>query len=331
MLPLIAAAAVRSSLGVEEWRVALRAEAWRQAVIDVRREAELRRLLAALADAGARALLMKGAHLAYTHYERPDLRPRIDTDIMIARDDREMVFNVLDRLGYTGTGHVAGTLVMYQACYVKGPSEAPVQVLDVHWKVANPQVFADLISYEELRAAAVPIPSLGPGAWGLGTIHALLIACVHRVAHHRDADRLIWLNDIQLLASRLSAAEWIAFDALSEARGVRQVCARSLDRTTAVFGDAWPLRPREQSHTRLMPEESATAAFLKPNRRYVEVVLGDLRALPSWRDRVRLLGQHVFPPAVYMRHRYAPTSSAPLPVLYLRRALHGAWKWLARS
>ena len=34
---------------------------------------------------------------------------------------------------------------------------------------------------------------------------ALFVACVHRVAHHDDAIDLLWLWDIHLLASRLSA------------------------------------------------------------------------------------------------------------------------------
>jgi hypothetical protein len=46
---------------------------------------------------------------------------------------------------------------------------------------------------------------------------------------------------------------------------------------------------------------------------------------------VRLVRQHLFPSAHYMRGVYAPASTAPLPVLYARRAWRGARRWLARS
>jgi hypothetical protein len=310
-------------------RGVLGAEARRHAALDAAREVELRRLVAALDARGVRALLMKGAHLAYSHYGRPDLRPRIDTDLLIARKDRDAVLGVFRELAYEGTGHVAGTLVMYQACYVKRRHGVPLHVVDLHWKVANPQVFADLVSYEELSASAVSVPLLGPGAWGLSDVHALLVACVHRVAHHYDPATLIWLYDIHLIASRLSPEAWGTFEELCQQRGVAQVCRRSLDRTSAAFATALPRFARGAEHLGAPETEVATAAFLQP-RRHVDQVVGDLRALRSWRDRARLVSQHVFPSASYMRHRYAPSSSAPLAVLYVRRVLHGAWKWLAR-
>jgi len=46
---------------------------------------------------------------------------------------------------------------------------------------------------------------------------------------------------------------------------------------------------------------------------------------------VRLATQHVLPPAAYMREIYAPSSTAPLPWLYARRAWGGARRWLSRS
>lgn len=303
----------------------LAGQARRHAMLDLAREVELRHLLGRFQAKGVGTLLIKGAHLAYSHYERSDLRPRLDTDIFVSDQDRQGVLDILQADGYEGTGHVAGTLVMYQACY-----EARAHVVDVHWKMANPQVFADLISYNDLAAKAVPLPALGVGARGLSDTHALLVACVHRVAHHRDSDRLIWLYDIHLLASRLSPEAWRQFEDLCRSRGVTQVCRHGLARASAAFGTTVPLSMQETRSGRLSEAEAATSAFLDSGRRHVNQVVGDLRALPSWRDRVRLVGQHVFPSADYMRRSYAPASAAPLAVLYVRRAVAGAWKWIAR-
>jgi hypothetical protein len=60
------------------------------------------------------------------------------------------------------------------------------------------------------------------------------------------------------------------------------------------------------------------------------VVLDDLRTLSRWRDRWRLVREHAFPPATYMRRVYALSSAAPLPLLYARRLLRGGRKWLKK-
>jgi hypothetical protein len=59
------------------------------------------------------------------------------------------------------------------------------------------------------------------------------------------------------------------------------------------------------------------------------LVVDDLRALPTWADRWRLMREHAFPPVEYMRGVYAPSSRTPLVWLYTRRMLVGARKWLA--
>jgi len=309
---------------------AARVEARRALALDAIRDRELRELISALTARGLRALLMKGAHLAYSHYERPDLRTRADTDLLIAASDRDAIFATLEARGYQRPTHVAGTLVMYQAIFTKGDPDQLAHVVDVHWRVANPQVFADLLTYDELAATAVPVPALGPGAWGPSEPHALLLACVHRVAHHYGADLMHWLYDIHLIASRMTEAEWKVFVALAEERGVASICWQSLADAASDFGTALPALVVAAPHLAHPDVEARTSAFLRGERRHIEQVVSDLRALPTWRDRVRLMTQHVFPSAAYMRTQYAPASSAPLPVLYVRRALHGARKWLAR-
>src|SRR5919204_3577011 len=57
-----------------------------QSVELVRRE-ELRRVVDALHCAGISSIVLKGAALAYTYYQFPHLRPRLDTDLLVAPDD----------------------------------------------------------------------------------------------------------------------------------------------------------------------------------------------------------------------------------------------------
>jgi hypothetical protein len=328
LLPLLAERLDRTADVRADIRAMLSLASLEAVAADLMCERELRRCLAALERAGVRPLVVKGGQLSYTHYPRPDLRPRVDTDILIPIDMRATVDHVLTAEGYELSGHASGDLMISQAPYAKR-AHGLLHAMDVHWRIANPQVFSGVLSYEELAAPAVPIPALGAGARGLSDVHALLLACVHRVAHHYDSDCLIWLYDIHLIAPGLDRAAWNAFADLAVARGVATVCRVSLDRAADRFGTAVPAGVL----TRLGPSQTdeASVAYLDPDRRHVHLIVTDLRALPSWHKRWHLLREHLFPPAEYMRDVYAPASRAPLALLYARRALRGARKWLIRA
>jgi hypothetical protein len=318
----------------EPLRQYLRREAGRHAAMDLLREAELRPLLTALSRAPVAALLMKGAQLAYSHYSRPDLRPRVDTDVLIPEPSLPAIRGVLARLGYEPAGQVSGRFVSSQESYVKWSGMLPLHVVDVHWRIANPQAFTGVLSYQDLSATAVDVPRLGPAARGLSDVHALLVACLHRVAHHFDSDRLIWLYDIHLLSSSLDDGRWDTFVDLALSRRVAGVCRQSLARTHSAFDTAIPSRVLAALTEAAGRDAEPTARYLAAGAiggRQVDVLVADLRALRSWTNRWRLVREHAFPPARYMRDVYAPSSRAPLPLLYARRALLGARKWLIRT
>jgi hypothetical protein len=329
VVPLIADRLARFEAVPAPLRALLHEEASRAVVMDMAREGELRRFLAALDGGGVGTILIKGTHLAYSHYPRPDLRSRIDTDVLIQTGARDAADDLLThRLGYVASVKVSGDLSATQKLYVKYKSGVPVHLLDVHWRLSSPQVFANVLSYDELAASAVALPRIGPTARGPSDVHALLIACVHRVAHHLDAVRFKWLYDIDLIATGFTQAQWDEFARLAVQRRVAMVCRRSLERTAFWFQTAIP--PDLWSDSRSFSEagdREVSAAYLEP-RALLSMVLDDLRALPTWRDRARLAGEHLFPSATYMRTLYAPGSAAPLPILYAVRFLRGAKKWV---
>ncbi len=307
----------------------LKAVARSELAADMIREQEITAALSALASAGIGALLLKGVHLAYAWYPRPDLRPRMDTDLLVPPGSRAGVDEVLRGLGYERLRQATGELLTYQAPYEKRRDGVAVHLIDVHWRIANPQPFGGVLVYDELASAAVPVAALGPAARGLSAVDALLLACVHRVAHHHDSDRLIWLYDIHVIAAQLGAAAWGRFLDLAARRMVAGVCQRSLEQAVRRFQTAIPAWVRADPRLRAAPAEP-TAAYLRP-RRHVHRVLDDLTALPTWRDRVQLVREHLFPSRRYMREVYDVTSRAPLPLLYARRAWRGARRWLERG
>src|SRR5437764_10081876 len=69
-------------------------------IVDCIRHAELASVLTELTAAGVRALVVKGAALAHTHYPAPHVRVRADTDLVIAASDLRALEDVLGRLEY---------------------------------------------------------------------------------------------------------------------------------------------------------------------------------------------------------------------------------------
>ena len=301
------------------------------AAIDAARERELRAGLAALAGAGARPILIKGAALAHTHYPRPEMRPRDDTDVIISSTSRDAAARALTSLGYQRPSEVDGELTTAQFHFDKRDRFGILHAFDVHWRISNVRVFADALSYEELARDAVPIPSLGPHAWGPSPRHALLLACVHRVAHHADTRDLLWLYDIHLLARGDNAAECSAFAALASARGMREVCARGLTLAAEAFGGIDPrwLTALSDSDGPGAPAEPS-AAFLRGRLSLAAILRADLAATPRWRGRLRILREHLFPNRAFMYERYGARHRAALPVLYLLRIVGGVPKWFRR-
>lgn len=322
VLPLLYAQHCTSK-GLMPWPQALcetLAVAAKNAVaLDAWQQHELTLVLEALAKEGIHPLLMKGAALAYSHYSEPHLRPRCDTDLLLREEQIHHAQAVLSTMGYREPNAISGDLVTGQLMMTKADGNGVLHCCDIHWKISNALAFAELFSYGEAEQQALAIPTLCPHARGLGQIHALLLACVHRVAHHNNSERLIWLYDIHLLASTMSRKEIDQFVELALTKKVGAVCRQGLELAHSYF--ATSVSPDVMSGLSTQPVEP-TCAYLEKDRRRVDRLISDLRSLPGWRQRIKLLREHAFPPRAYMLRRYQKCSPLYLPVLYAHRLVH---------
>ncbi len=301
-----------------------------EAACEIARREALVGVLTQFARAGIRSLLLKGAQLAYTHYRRPWLRPRLDTDLLVAPGDRSRANEVLQTMGYRPGTHFGGELVTHQRLLERDTPNAWIDVLDLHWKIANPHVFADALTFEELDRDAVPIAGLGPNARGLSDVHAFVLACIHRVAHHRNSERLIWLYDIHLLARGMGAERRAQAAELATATRLRSVCesglATALARFPAPVQDGW-LAPLEATGA---GGREPSAAFLRSGWRPIDTLDSDLRALGGWKAKSTLIREHLFPPVAYIRRAYDVSSPALVSLAYVHRIATGAGRWILR-
>jgi Uncharacterised nucleotidyltransferase len=288
---------------------------------------EVARVLDALAGCGARAMVIKGAHLSHTVYPSPALRPRADTDLLIPRADVDLVAEALGTFGYERFPHVRGKVILGQFHFTRADSLGVVHALDVHWRIAAPLMFADVLPFESMRSTALPIPALGPHAFGPSLAHALVLGCIHLTAHHRGGAVLLWLHDLRLLAEALDEQQQTAFVEVAVASGVTALCVNALEQARRYFEDPVlaGLAARVAARGRGRSEPSARLLTIA---RPVEQLLLDLSTPAGWGTRLTLLREHFFPDSDYLRATGAQTW---LPLAYAARAIRGTRKWFRAS
>jgi hypothetical protein len=147
---------------------------------------------------------------------------------------------------------------------------------------------------------------------------ALLFACIHRRAHHRDGERWIWLLDIALIWARLGTVERQTVVNRAVAGKVAALLADALRRVSVLSRCPAPDESvLLDTLERAARHEPARHLLLAPNH-YSDLRF-DLRYASG--RRLAVLRDYALPRADYMRAQHAGVRPAWLPWLYLRRLL----------
>lgn len=278
----------------------IEAEARTHMAHDVVRQRELLQLLDRFESPAIPMLVIKGTALARTHYAHSWLRPRCDTDVLIERERLEEITDLLGRAGYAEERSSGGELISRQRMWARIDSLGIRHCIDLHWELSNRPRYARAFSFRELWSRGVSFQ--GSEIRMPAPADALLIAALHLVGHHHSTPRLIWLYDIHLLHASMSIEELQAAAALARERKIVMAFDAAIALSLNWFGDR-----RDAA----LPHPAPTA---------MEELIDDLRCTPGIRSKLRLMGEHLFPPAAYVMEKYGVTSRAALPALYLRRA-----------
>jgi len=299
----------------------LKAHAMRQATLELSRKHETIHVLGTLAAQHIRTLLLKGGSLAHSHYASPNLRARVDTDLLIEKADRRAVLETLEALGYKFPQALSGISSAVR-CVKKH------HCIDLHWSINNALIFGRAINFDELYRRSTPVPSLTDDARAPGHVDALIIACMHRAAHLTErglvngvscphGNRLVWLYDIHLLAKGMNPLSWQEFLALTQEKKLSSFCLDAVELAQALFRSPVP-RPVMDALNINQQEERIPLRKLQ-NR--TQLFITDFRVLPTWRERLALLKKRLFPSRGYIRGMYRTENNTPLPLLYLKRAV----------
>lgn len=291
----------------------------------------LTRLAPDFAAAGIAPLILKGTALAYSVYDTPALRPRGDTDMVVADADFERAQKILQAHGFSLAFVPGGRIVTSQCSYDMQDAHGLHHVIDLHRQTNNHAALAGLFPYAELRARAEPLDRLAPTLLRPGHVDAMLFACYHRFMHitkpitvagtsHLSENRLIWLLDMVRIARLLSDSDWEVLVARARDKGLLRICHGALVAARDWAGLDLPDTVLQALSA--APPDEPPVRFLRAGR--AGKLLANLSATPGAGQKLGFVWETAFPPAAYMRAVFGHAGRhEPLPQLYLRRALRG--------
>lgn len=318
----LASLALRASAAGTAHAAAMHAEA---SAWTLREAAEREAIARFLDEAGGLPLIFfKGASLAYATYSSPALRMREDWDVLAAPGAHAGAVRALVSSGFAvDTSLKPGRVRMRQQSFRRSVAGSEC-IVDLHVRPLNPPALAERIAFDDLARLSVPLPALHASARGLGDDAALVIACLHRLAHHSGEPRLAWDYDILLLARAAGDAVMAGVEACAARWRAEAFVAAETRRVFARFGEAIP-GPLADALARLDTAPPVDAAFLRADRSRAREFALDWRVL-GWRDRAALVRETLLPDTAFMRA--STGSSLPLPLLYLKRVARGVRGWV---
>ncbi|MDU8927360.1 nucleotidyltransferase family protein [Alisedimentitalea sp. MJ-SS2] len=320
-------------LGQKEWPEEvlepLRQQARGQAMWELRHRAVLSDLLEAMSARGLRVLVLKGTALAYDLYDEPASRARWDSDLLIDPEELAVARDVLNAQGFgQPVGMNLSDDLKSQEEWTKHVGET-THSIDLHWSIMNARALRGIVPFDDLWGEAQLLEALSPHARRMSRVDALIFACLHRAKHVSSpymvngvrffgGDRLIWAEDIFLLAEALDQAEWARLVDKAAALGAAAVCLDGLNIAQVRLGCKIPgdVIDALNDQTKGSPTEQY---LLQANA--TQQAMQNFKALPGVWAKIRFLRQNVFPPRGFMEQKYPDMKGALLWRLYARRII----------
>ncbi|HEX6370126.1 MAG TPA: nucleotidyltransferase family protein [Longimicrobium sp.] len=183
-------------------RARLRAEFLANGHLALALSAELRRLIGAMADEGARAVAYKGPALAVRAYGHLALRTYSDLDLLVASEDAATAARVLEAGGYVPAHRLSPA---QDAVFRRTDGDYPYHhprtavLVELHCHVSSAR-FCVPLPTAELIARARPVAIGGGEVPALADDDLFLALCLHGAKHRWS--RLEWLAAAAALALR---------------------------------------------------------------------------------------------------------------------------------
>ena len=158
---------------------------------------ELANALAHLRTEGIPTIVLKGAALAENIYANIALRPMLDLDVLVHREDAPAALAALAALGYAREHAEArpGLALDYECEVMLRKPGRPEIILELHWGILDSPRLQRTLPMAWFWQAAVPARIDGRPAAMFGPEAQMLHLCTHLALHHRG-EGLLWQHDI---------------------------------------------------------------------------------------------------------------------------------------
>ena len=288
---------------------------------------ELRTVLRRLAAEDVPVIVLKGAALAETVYQKIALRPMADIDLLVHQHDLTASLEVLAKLGFarprveTRTGATAAyenELILYKTAATRVP-------LEIHWGLFDSPFYQHVIPMDWFWETARPFRIDDTPALMLGLEAQLLHLSGHLHLHH-TGNELLWLHDVaQLIIANQERINWnellarmlqyqLVLPVQLVLRRVKDVWAAPIpDHVVERLSAVQPSRAEARTFTWLTTENRSVA-----RRLWVDVA-----SMPGWRGRLHFAWTALFPSVAYMQQRYHISHPLLVPFYYPYRWLRG--------
>ncbi len=292
----------------------------------------LERVATRLNDADIDVMVLKGMALNHLIYDRLDLRPMTDVDLLFRFDDVDRACRVLKAAGCVDGEPLLREDFFPRFYYEREfrPTDAPNVKFDVHARLFRPWRYRN-VSIESIWNHVSPLAIgdanvLVPGHEGM-----LIHLCVHAACH--GASRMLWLLDIHRYAQRFATEiDWNAF-----VDGVRTMKLAwptlvAIRAVTKVFGASVPESVISALESEPFSWADRLALWQAPrdDRHPIARLCVDGLAGGAWKDQFAYLGAILVPQRAHMADIYKTHHPGWLPCAHLWRVMRAGTRGIAR-
>jgi len=274
---------------------------------NLRYEAELSRVVRAFNHAEIPVMLLKGAALNHTVYDRPDLRPMSDLDLLVRPHDAERSLGLLADHGCRRGFDLLRDDFFPEYHYeveLFTSSPAPVRI-DLHARPLRPLRVSQIMPDDGLWRDA-EIIQVGDGEASVPRPEFMLIHLAAHAAFH-GCGRLLWLHDLKRLVGHYEGSlDWQLFASRAREWRLSWAVLQALRRATELLG---PFCPRGviddlATHRVSWRDRLALAQAPRDAGDSVAHVAVDLLCTPSVRFRTRYLLALLLPGRAHLAGLY---------------------------
>ena len=244
-------------------------------------------------------IVLKGAALAETVYGNVAMRPMVDLDLLLHREDVPAALAVLGQAGYqvTALEAQAGVTLAYENELMLHKSGLLDVLLEVHWHLLNSPYYQRTIDLNWFWQTARPASFSHSQALVLGPEAQLLHLCAHLALHH-GGERLFWRHDVvAVLYAYRDRIDWDLVLAKAQLLDLVLPLQQVLPAVSAEWGAPIPENVLHRLEA-LIPspaEVRVVNRLTAADRPVVQRFWTDLAGQASWRARLLYALVQLFP------------------------------------